>query len=683
MWHSSRLVHRYTCYVSNRKFPFASYEGPLSNARTNKKSFRLASGRHAFLHTNPQAEFSRKLKSRLPLGSRLLSDDGVQSSNRELCQNQYLESTSNSSETLIGSRKSALGPPEASTLSHSQTSSTLYDKGLSLKGLPHISATDDKLLQDFIDPIFQITADLHHCHLKEVPNGSDVHSQNNRSGQFVEKPQSNSQQWQSQRNSQIRHSKRPSSNDDDDGYTGKRPRKDDLGGTPVISKKVDKPKYACPFAKRYPELHKGCERHRLSGVSEVKQHLVRKHEMGNSYCKVCYGYFKSESEKDDHERGCHDPQPKTEQYERHCRFRECSRARCKTQEERWYHLYRSLFPGDEVPQSPFAKPDYTSELLNFMKNDVGLQLDLAYLKRRLECSTPAALQPETRIAILERLEEILFSGAGGERLDLMPRGVADLSHVPEVLQNSVEQTSTHPGYANSLACHISMPDQAQLDDHHDKKPSPRTLRRVKGKIAGTKEQAPLDKPILSEARTLYTQRTVPSNITEQGLDELQQAQETSGFPERHSITNRLYLHANTPFQTSAQYNHTSNRYSLGTVQDGKSLHVGSQDRVAYNADDEKFMPTYVKHNKPFENGMGQDWPQSYYAMPSASNHYPNSIHDQYDHVVSQPLDQAYHDPNLYTTQTPTHGLDARQSQQTGPGLYIRHLGNDLYYPQYY
>lgn len=148
--------------------------------------------------------------------------------------------------------------------------------------------------------------------------------------------------------------------------------------TVSFSSSDEKPKLACPYYKRNPEIHKikvSCAEsgypdiHRLKYVSKSlcegdnpanqfpRQHLERVHRL-SPHCQRCYAHFDSEREVENHlqaEKACQRSEP-PEDSKRYSKTKEAllnkKAHRGETDAEKWKEIYMILFPRDDECSIP-------------------------------------------------------------------------------------------------------------------------------------------------------------------------------------------------------------------------------------------------------------------------------------------------------------------------------------------
>ncbi|KAH8753536.1 hypothetical protein F5883DRAFT_384699, partial [Diaporthe sp. PMI_573] len=123
--------------------------------------------------------------------------------------------------------------------------------------------------------------------------------------------------------------------------------------------------FACPYTKKDPMSYRDCYRYTLSRIRDVKQHLGRCHR-NRIYCSRCMGTFRTEVERDEHNREASCPL-------RPIRFdgiTESQReqlgkksASSTSEEAQWFVVFDILFPGhDPRPQSPYIDRELLQDI---------------------------------------------------------------------------------------------------------------------------------------------------------------------------------------------------------------------------------------------------------------------------------------------------------------------------------
>ncbi|KAJ2982225.1 hypothetical protein NUW58_g6490 [Xylaria curta] len=120
--------------------------------------------------------------------------------------------------------------------------------------------------------------------------------------------------------------------------------------------------FACPFYLHNKEAHRGCLNYELKRIVDVRQHIYRSH-VQSSYCSRCGIEFQ-----DDHNYSQRDAHIT----EGNCAVNSniplhtgatsdqlgnmsnpATHGRGANDEERWYSIWRIMFPGDDDPPSPY------------------------------------------------------------------------------------------------------------------------------------------------------------------------------------------------------------------------------------------------------------------------------------------------------------------------------------------
>ncbi|KAI5457859.1 hypothetical protein BGZ63DRAFT_70505 [Mariannaea sp. PMI_226] len=130
---------------------------------------------------------------------------------------------------------------------------------------------------------------------------------------------------------------------------------DGAGGNPL------KLRFACPFAKRFPQQYSHCNTHQLSDIKSVKQHLRRKHKKKPT-CAHCRGTFNTEIEKDSHIRqwDCQvsdEPEPDGVDYDQSVALSARSTGKA---EDQWRRMFTIVFPNVTPPSSVYIDDNAAS-----------------------------------------------------------------------------------------------------------------------------------------------------------------------------------------------------------------------------------------------------------------------------------------------------------------------------------
>ncbi|KAI0892054.1 hypothetical protein F4806DRAFT_480882 [Annulohypoxylon nitens] len=132
----------------------------------------------------------------------------------------------------------------------------------------------------------------------------------------------------------------------------------------------DRERYlACPFMKRDPIMHTACFSRRLSRIRDVKQHLYRRHTP-EFYCSRCSAIFQNAAELQDH---VGDPaglfcEPSSllngisKQQQNQLSQKP---ARGLSEEEQWFLVWDTVFPGLERPDSAYIDVGQSEDLCSY------------------------------------------------------------------------------------------------------------------------------------------------------------------------------------------------------------------------------------------------------------------------------------------------------------------------------
>ncbi|OSS45483.1 hypothetical protein B5807_10132 [Epicoccum nigrum] len=130
---------------------------------------------------------------------------------------------------------------------------------------------------------------------------------------------------------------------------------------------------ACPFVKRYPNRYHKCYSHTLKDVARVKYHLFRdKVHRLPIYCPTCSERFALEDLRDEHVRASNctmKPQFKWEGITASQREKLNKRLpSTNSAADNWNAVYKILFPGDPLPDSPYIDTCLSRDLVAFREH---------------------------------------------------------------------------------------------------------------------------------------------------------------------------------------------------------------------------------------------------------------------------------------------------------------------------
>jgi hypothetical protein len=178
----------------------------------------------------------------------------------------------------------------------------------------------------------------------------------------------------------VRHRRDPNESDDDDDQSrDKRRKRQEYGslGTDVSDGKL---LLACPYFKydpiRYSERnmleknYRGCSSSFLKNISRLKQHLYRVHRRPDHYCGRCSEEFESQDALDAHTRLLTQCDVSDPQYSEKMTANQLTRIKRRSpgrsSRDTWYIIFKILFPGASLPNSPFAECRSSDTIAEFI-----------------------------------------------------------------------------------------------------------------------------------------------------------------------------------------------------------------------------------------------------------------------------------------------------------------------------
>ncbi|KAJ9665462.1 hypothetical protein H2201_004540, partial [Coniosporium apollinis] len=213
---------------------------------------------------------------------------------------------------------------------------------------------------------------------------------------------------------------------------------------------------ACPFCKWKPLDYRTCHKYILKEISRLKQHLWRCHKVP-THCPICSTEFDSAKEHDNHvrERVCELREPKkwegiTEAQKDKLKRRVDPK---KSKRDQWYAIFEILFPGHDLPESPYVE-ETLSEGLRTLQDFIALE-GPTIVNRLVQTRLPQGLQPqeeEVRTfvqalfqhmvpAVLERFESSRHNGSSTPDSGYSSRGAAGRITPDGSQDNAADQIS--------------------------------------------------------------------------------------------------------------------------------------------------------------------------------------------------------------------------------------------------
>lgn len=250
--------------------------------------------------------------------------------------------------------------------------------------------------------------------------------------------------------------------------------------TPVDQQ--DKKLFACPYFKYEPmryaegnthELHyRGCAGGLYRDISRVKQHLKRVHHRPDFYCRRCFSVFDTNEELQEHssqEEGCDaETCPFPEKLDETQQNKIHVKRPGKDPKDLWYDIFRIIFPGVPVPNSPYieaAQPKSNEQSI--------LEQFVRLFEAKLDTSVSS--------------QSWLSSTSAREFIRAQMRQT-----MQETIRNTWNQASAVPSL---LVSPVSPPEGSQFPDSRQGSRSSRASSSAHSADVGHSNQPPLLSPI--------------------------------------------------------------------------------------------------------------------------------------------------------------------------------------------
>ncbi|VUC23867.1 unnamed protein product [Clonostachys rosea] len=120
--------------------------------------------------------------------------------------------------------------------------------------------------------------------------------------------------------------------------------------------------FACPLLKFNLQTYDKCKQYQFKRISDVKQHLTRRHALPSHSCSICWSPFDDEKSRTQHLRhaNCQSrPQPEQLSPEE---VEKIKSLRGSDPRSHWLAIWSQLFPGLQPPPSPYVKPNQIEEV---------------------------------------------------------------------------------------------------------------------------------------------------------------------------------------------------------------------------------------------------------------------------------------------------------------------------------
>ncbi|KAK8010862.1 hypothetical protein PG990_009827 [Apiospora arundinis] len=132
------------------------------------------------------------------------------------------------------------------------------------------------------------------------------------------------------------------------------------------------PPFACPFFKKDRHAYSSCSNTKIHKINHVAEHLRKVHELGDTTCPDCWGPFEGPEQLADHKAS------NTCQPTNGTPVHELVVPKTKNQapRDKWYIIFRQLFPQTDPPESPFWQPYEPSatELFTHIERNLPAEL---------------------------------------------------------------------------------------------------------------------------------------------------------------------------------------------------------------------------------------------------------------------------------------------------------------------
>ncbi|KAK0620695.1 hypothetical protein B0T14DRAFT_236361 [Immersiella caudata] len=190
-----------------------------------------------------------------------------------------------------------------------------------------------------------------------------------------------------------------------DGDDWEKRKREDI--TPKVQLKDQLRKFACPYYKKYPEsdkLSKSCRAPGWDSVHRVKEHIYRRHQRPPFRCPRCLHAFENENMLTEHQRAvviCETSEAQSEEettYITKSQEMELRKRKRETsEEEKWFNIFRILFPG--IPAEEFPSPYHEACLQALSSTSVELTEFRAFLHESLPSRVISDLNNHLRVQV--------------------------------------------------------------------------------------------------------------------------------------------------------------------------------------------------------------------------------------------------------------------------------------------
>jgi hypothetical protein len=266
-----------------------------------------------------------------------------------------------------------------------------------------------------------------------------------------------SQPGNTSRSSQKR--KLPQEEEDGTGEDGSRPpppkkTKSGQGKKPQKS-------FACPYLKWDPGKFKKCCKLKLSRISDVKNHLHRKHTP-HHYCPLCQAIFPDEDSLQGHieDRNCSRRDPimligvSRQQYQQLHKKSDSDAS----EEEKWYKIWDILFPQHAKPPSVYIDTNLALEMRQF--REYCENRGPAIMRERLESNSGWLSSENTEEQRAVYLERMISQGFNTLFEDWISNGSSTASSPRHLGSNSAQQSQYETPTSSLVDSGVGMEGQS-------------------------------------------------------------------------------------------------------------------------------------------------------------------------------------------------------------------------------
>lgn len=258
-----------------------------------------------------------------------------------------------------------------------------------------------------------------------------------------------------------------------------------------------RPSFACPYHKADPVRYsssntlemeyRSCGTCPLQTISSVEEHLYQTHKRPEFYCAFCYIVFETPEMRDAHHRETYgncgtnkDPFADKMTYEAYTSIKIARMSKLMERHEReeysreaWFRIFRTIFPQEPVPLSPYSDDQMT--IWNHVESFQVLGHAMAqHLYKSPNNSVSGRSLPPLTQAIIDEAYRIFSAELANHDGDLSTSHAHDRWQTETTMQDSfaterpiLTTFSLHRQSARSPVTETSRALQGSLDEHAD------------------------------------------------------------------------------------------------------------------------------------------------------------------------------------------------------------------------